>query len=69
MKVNSYANSRYVLLSSNVCDQDPVLTMIMQLIPGHEVVGVVESVGKNVTGFAKGDRCVADPGITVSLNP
>ncbi|GJE86580.1 zinc-dependent alcohol dehydrogenase family protein [Phanerochaete sordida] len=34
------------------------------LIPGHEVVGVVESWGKDVTGFAKGDRCVADPGIT-----
>ncbi|EKM56587.1 uncharacterized protein PHACADRAFT_253802 [Phanerochaete carnosa HHB-10118-sp] len=34
------------------------------LIPGHEVVGVIESWGKNVTGFVKGDRCVADPGIT-----
>ncbi|KIP09748.1 hypothetical protein PHLGIDRAFT_28850 [Phlebiopsis gigantea 11061_1 CR5-6] len=34
------------------------------LIPGHEVVGVIEEVGKDVTGFVKGDRCVADPGIT-----
>ncbi|KAI0340368.1 NADP+-dependent D-mannitol dehydrogenase [Trametopsis cervina] len=30
------------------------------LIPGHEVVGVIAEVGKNVKGFAKGDRCVAD---------
>ncbi|KAI0938540.1 N-terminal acetyltransferase A complex catalytic subunit ard1 [Taiwanofungus camphoratus] len=34
------------------------------LIPGHEVVGVIAEVGKSVTGFAKGDRCVADPGMT-----
>ena len=32
-----------------------------QLIPGHEVVGEVVDIGKNVTGFDKGDRCVADP--------
>ncbi|EJF63842.1 NADP+-dependent D-mannitol dehydrogenase [Dichomitus squalens] len=31
------------------------------LIPGHEVVGEVVETGKNVTGFSKGDRCVADP--------
>ncbi|KAL5521788.1 ARD1_2 [Sanghuangporus sanghuang] len=30
------------------------------LIPGHEVVGVITEVGKNVKGFAVGDRCVAD---------
>lgn len=42
------------------------LNAIYQLIPGHEVVGVVETWGKNVTGFARGDRCVADPGVTVS---
>ncbi|CCM04007.1 uncharacterized protein FIBRA_06164 [Fibroporia radiculosa] len=34
------------------------------LIPGHEVVGVVTDYGKNVTGFEKGDRVVADPGVT-----
>ncbi|KAI0790436.1 chaperonin 10-like protein [Abortiporus biennis] len=34
------------------------------LIPGHEVVGVVEEIGKEVKGFVKGDRVVADPGVT-----
>ncbi|KDQ08768.1 hypothetical protein BOTBODRAFT_59130 [Botryobasidium botryosum FD-172 SS1] len=34
------------------------------LIPGHEVVGVVVDVGKDVEGFELGDRCVADVGIT-----
>lgn len=34
------------------------------LIPGHEVIGTVAKVGSNVTGFAEGDRCVADPGVT-----
>ncbi|KAF8999110.1 chaperonin 10-like protein [Cyathus striatus] len=34
------------------------------LIPGHEAVGVVAEFGKNVKGFAVGDRCVADVGLT-----
>ncbi|KAM5533564.1 hypothetical protein V8D89_012780 [Ganoderma adspersum] len=34
---------------------------VFPLIPGHEVVGEVVDIGKNVTGFDKGDRCVADP--------
>ncbi|OAX36839.1 GroES-like protein [Rhizopogon vinicolor AM-OR11-026] len=34
------------------------------LIPGHEVIGTIAKVGRNVTGFAEGDRCVADPGVT-----
>jgi len=34
------------------------------LIPGHEAVGVAVEVGKDVEGFVKGDRCVADVGIT-----
>jgi len=29
-------------------------------------VGVAVEIGKDVEGFAKGDRCVADVGITVS---
>ncbi|KAL0581506.1 hypothetical protein V5O48_000564 [Marasmius crinis-equi] len=31
------------------------------LIPGHEVVGRVAKLGKNVQGFSEGDRCVVDP--------
>ncbi|KIJ63173.1 hypothetical protein HYDPIDRAFT_113771 [Hydnomerulius pinastri MD-312] len=34
------------------------------LIPGHEVIGTIASVGKHVEGFNEGDRCVADPGVT-----
>jgi hypothetical protein len=37
-----------------------------QLIPGHEAIGSVVKMGRNVKGFAIGDRCVADVGITVS---
>ncbi|EIM82471.1 NADP+-dependent D-mannitol dehydrogenase [Stereum hirsutum FP-91666 SS1] len=33
------------------------------LIPGHEVVGKIEAIGKNVKGLSVGDRCVADPGV------
>ncbi|KAI0634876.1 NADP+-dependent D-mannitol dehydrogenase [Trametes polyzona] len=33
------------------------------LIPGHEIVGEIAEVGKNVSGFAKGDRVVADPSV------
>jgi hypothetical protein len=36
-----------------------------QLIPGHEAVGSIVELGKDVKGFAIGDRCVADVGITV----
>ncbi|KAH7882423.1 chaperonin 10-like protein [Phlebopus sp. FC_14] len=34
------------------------------LIPGHEAIGKVVEMGKNVKGFEVGDRCVADVGIT-----
>lgn len=34
------------------------------LIPGHEAVGNIVKMGKNVKGFEIGDRCVADVGIT-----
>lgn len=41
-------------------------TVLLQLIPGHEVVGTIAGLGKDVKDFAVGDRCVADPGVTVS---
>ncbi|KAJ7578195.1 NADP+-dependent D-mannitol dehydrogenase [Mycena floridula] len=31
------------------------------LHPGHEVVGVIAGIGKLVTGFSEGERCVVDP--------
>jgi len=34
------------------------------LIPGHEIVGTIAKIGKDVKGFEVGDRVVADPGIT-----
>ncbi|THV07110.1 GroES-like protein [Dendrothele bispora CBS 962.96] len=34
------------------------------LIPGHEAIGSVVEMGKDVKGFEVGDRCVADVGIT-----
>jgi len=34
------------------------------LIPGHEAIGKVVEMGKNVTGFELGDRCVADVSLT-----
>ncbi|KZS97156.1 GroES-like protein [Sistotremastrum niveocremeum HHB9708] len=34
------------------------------LIPGHESIGKIVKMGKNVKGFEIGDRCVADVGIT-----
>lgn len=39
---------------------------LFQLIPGHEAIGTIVKMGKNVQGFELGDRCVADVGITVS---
>ncbi|KAG8911205.1 hypothetical protein FRC00_006899, partial [Tulasnella sp. 408] len=36
------------------------------LIPGHEFIGTIEKLGKDVNGFTVGDRVVADNGISVS---
>lgn len=41
----------------------------IQLIPGHEAIGTIVEMGKNVKGFDMGDRCVADVGNTVSHTP
>jgi len=30
------------------------------LIPGHEIVGIISQLGRDVVGFSVGDRCVAD---------
>ena len=45
----------------------PTAEYSLQLIPGHEAIGVIVEMGKNVKGFSHGDRCVADVGITVSV--
>jgi len=37
------------------------LPSISPIVPGHEVTGVVESVGEGVTGFAPGDRVGVQP--------
>ncbi|THU83064.1 NADP+-dependent D-mannitol dehydrogenase [Dendrothele bispora CBS 962.96] len=36
----------------------------LPVVPGHEVVGKVAQVGKDVRGFSEGDRVVIDPTIT-----
>lgn len=36
------------------------------MIPGHEAIGKVVEVGKNVKDFQLGDRVVADVSVTVS---
>lgn len=38
------------------------------LIPGHEAIGKVVEMGKNVKGFEMGDRCVADVGMSVGFS-
>ncbi|MFY0408355.1 zinc-dependent alcohol dehydrogenase family protein [Solicola sp. PLA-1-18] len=37
---------------------------VFPLTPGHEMSGVVDSVGSDVTGFAAGDRVSVDPTLT-----
>ncbi|KAG2105167.1 hypothetical protein BD769DRAFT_1676101 [Suillus cothurnatus] len=52
MTGSSYPSSQSVPLISS------------DLIPGHEAIGKVVEMGKNVKGFEIGDRCVADVGLT-----
>lgn len=65
MKANSSLSSLYVLSCAPCMSQNNRFPL--QLIPGHEAIGTVVKMGKNVTGFAEGDRVVADVGITVSI--
>ena len=46
---------------------DPTNLIHAKLIPGHEVVGTIVSIGKNIKDFSVGDRCVADNCSTVGL--
>ena len=39
----------------------------LQLIPGHEVIGVIVQVGTRVKHLVEGDRCVADPIVAVGI--
>ena len=43
------------------------MPLVCQLIPGHEAIGRVVEMGKNVKDFAIGDRVVADVGISVGV--
>ena len=47
-----------------VCTSSDIPT---QLIPGHEVVGRIARVGKNVVDFSPEERVVADPSIVVRM--
>jgi NADPH:quinone reductase-like Zn-dependent oxidoreductase len=44
------------------------LRSVLQLIPGHEIVGIISQLGRAVVGFSVGDRCVADNTILVRLS-
>jgi len=39
----------------------------LQIVPGHEVVGKVAQIGKDVIGFSEGERVVIDPTIAVRV--
>jgi D-arabinitol dehydrogenase (NADP+) len=43
---------------ANICVREFIAKF--PLIPGHETVGVVAAMGKDVKGFELGDRVVAD---------
>jgi D-arabinitol dehydrogenase (NADP+) len=44
-----------------------LISLLYQLIPGHEAVGVAVEIGKGVKNFKVGDRCVADVGSNASF--
>jgi hypothetical protein len=45
---------------SMISDVNSASHFYPQLVPGHEIVGTIHSVGKDVKGFSTGDRVVAD---------
>ncbi|KAF8970231.1 chaperonin 10-like protein [Flammula alnicola] len=54
-------------LTQGVCGTDGHIDQVIclpTLIPGHESIGTIVEMGKDVKGFSMGDRCVADVGIT-----
>lgn len=56
-------NFQYVrFLSECLCIRN---NTFFQLIPGHEAIGQVVQIGRNVKDFEIGDRVVADVGIFV----
>jgi len=66
---NSLANFLYVHI---IIEQHEFLSCCLrpfdaQLIPGHEIVGIISQVGHNVRDFSVGDRCVVDNTILVGL--
>ncbi|GGJ46876.1 zinc-dependent alcohol dehydrogenase family protein [Deinococcus roseus] len=57
---------RIKILLTGVCGTDAHLLeghfqATLPLIPGHEIVGVIDAVGKEVQGFTEGQRVVLDP--------
>lgn len=60
----SHATDRYEELTTTISPGEFIAKF--PLIPGHEAIGTIVEMGKNVKGFEMGDRCVADVGVTVS---
>ncbi len=66
-QLSIYIRERHFFLYSRMKLTVGALSTLLQLIPGHEAVGKVVKMGKNVKGFSMGDRCVADVGITCGI--
>jgi D-arabinitol dehydrogenase (NADP+) len=60
--------SKFPDISANMYDSHQKPPQIIKLIPGHEAIGSIVEIGKNVKGFSIGDWCVADVSIAVSFD-